>query len=66
MLKKLSLATKMIGGVVIVAVQEEFVERIESWRHSGFDAFDGEEVPDVAASVQVGLFVVRSPASITR
>jgi hypothetical protein len=43
-LKKMLLATKLIGGFVIVAVLEEFVERIKSWCHSGFDGFDGEEI----------------------
>jgi hypothetical protein len=35
------LATKRIGGFVIVAVLEEFVESIKSWRHSGFDGLAG-------------------------
>ena len=57
------LATKMIGGFVIVAVLEEFVGRIQSWRHSVFQAFAGEEIPDIAAAVQIGLYMARSPAS---
>jgi hypothetical protein len=57
------LATKMIGGFVIVAVQEEFVGRIKSLRHSVFQAFAGEEIPDIAAAVQIGLYMARSPAS---
>ena len=48
---------------MIVAVLEEFVERIKSWCHSGFV---GEEIPDIAAAVQVGLYMARSPASTTR
>lgn len=56
-------ATKMVGGLVIVAVLEEFVERIESWRRSGSDDFSGEEVPDIAPAVQVGLYMAGSPAS---
>ena len=65
-MKKMMLATKMIGGFVIVAVLEEFVERIKSWCHSDFDGFAGEEIPDIAAAVQVGLYMARSPASTTR
>ena len=65
-MKKMILATKLIGGFVIVAVLEEFVERIKSWCHSGFDGFAGEEIPDIAAAVQVGLYMARSPASTTR
>lgn len=62
-MKKMMLATKMIGGLVILAVLEEFVERIESWSCSGSDDFSGEEVPDISAAFQVGLYVARSPAS---
>ena len=65
-MKKMMLATKLIGGFVIVAVLEEFVERIKSWCHSGFDGFAGEEIPDIAAAVQIGLYMARSPASTTR
>jgi hypothetical protein len=57
------LATKLIGGFVIVAVLEEFVERIKSWCHPGFV---GEEIPYIAAAVHVGLYMARSPASTTR
>jgi hypothetical protein len=39
---------------VILAILEEFVERIESWCRSGSDDFSGEEVPDISAAVQVG------------
>lgn len=59
------LVTKRIGGVVIVAVLEEFVGRIKSWRHSVFHAFADEEIPDIAAAVPVGLYMARSPASTT-
>ena len=65
-MKKTMLATKMIGGFVIVAVLEEFVGSIKSWRPSVFHAFAGEEIPDIAAAVQVGLYMARSPASTTR
>lgn len=62
-MKKRMLATKMIGGFVVVAVLEEFVGSVKSWRHSVFHAFAGEEIPDNAAAVQIGLYMARSPAS---
>jgi hypothetical protein len=47
-------------------ISEEFVGKIKSWRHSGFHAFAGEEIPDIDTAVQVGLYMVRGPAATTR
>ena len=47
-------------------ISEEFVGKMRSWRHSGFHAFAGEEIPDLSTAVQIGLYMVRGPAATTR
>ena len=47
-------------------ISEEFVGKIKSWRHSGFHAFAGEEIPDIDTAVRVGPYMVRGPAATTR
>lgn len=47
-------------------IPPELVERMRSWRHSGFHAFAGEEIPEVDDAVRVGLYMVRGPAATSR
>ncbi len=44
----------------------ELVERMKGWRHSGFHAFAGEEIPDIPDALRVGLYMVRGPAATSR
>ena len=37
-------------------ISPELVERMKDWRHSGFHAFAGEEIPDVEDALRVGLY----------
>lgn len=34
------------------------------WRHSGFHAYAGEEIPDIEDALRVGLYMVRGPVRI--
>ncbi len=47
-------------------VSPELVDRMRSWRHSGFHAFAGDEIPAVDDAVRVGLYMVRGPAATSR
>jgi hypothetical protein len=47
-------------------VSSELVERMRTWRHSGFHAFAGEEIPDISDALRVGLYMVRGPAATSR
>jgi len=39
---------------------------MKTWRHSGFHAFAGDEIPDIDEAVRVGLYMVRGPAATSR
>jgi hypothetical protein len=41
-------------------------ERMREWRHSGFHAYAGEEIPDIEDALRVGLYMVRGPAATSR
>ena len=47
-------------------ISPELVERMKDWRHSGFHAFAGEEIPDIEDALRVGLYMVRGPAATSR
>ena len=47
-------------------ISPELVERMKDWRHSGFHAFAGEEIPDIPDALRVGLYMVRGPAATRR
>jgi hypothetical protein len=47
-------------------ISSELVERMRTWRHSGFHAFAGEEIPDISDALRVGLYMVRGPAATSR
>jgi hypothetical protein len=47
-------------------ISPELVERMRTWRHSGFHAFAGEEIPDIPDALRVGLYMVRGPAATSR
>ncbi len=47
-------------------VSDELIDRMKSWRHSGFHAFAGDEIPDVENIIRVGLYMVRGPAASSR
>jgi hypothetical protein len=44
-------------------ISSELVERMKDWRHSGFHAYAGEEIPDIGDALRVGLYMVRRPDS---
>ena len=44
-------------------VSAELIDRMKSWRHSGFHAFAGDEIPDIDDAVRVGIYMVRGPAA---
>ena len=39
---------------------------MREWRHSGFHAYAGEEIPDIEDALRVGLYMVRGPAATNR
>ncbi len=47
-------------------ISSELVERMREWRHSGFHAYAGEEIPDIEDALRVGLYMVRGPAATSR
>jgi len=47
-------------------ISPELVERMRTWRHSGFHAYAGEEIPDIEDALRVGLYMVRGPAATSR
>jgi hypothetical protein len=47
-------------------ISPELVERMREWRHSGFHAYAGEEIPDIEDALRVGLYMVRGPAATSR
>ena len=47
-------------------ISSELVERMREWRHSGFHAYAGEEIPDISDALRVGLYMVRGPAATSR
>jgi len=47
-------------------VSDELVDRMKSWRHSGFHAFAGDDIPDVDNGVRVGLYMVLGPVATSR
>ena len=47
-------------------ISPELVERMKDWRHSGFHAYAGEEIPDIEDALRVGLYMVRGPAATSR
>ncbi|MDH3238382.1 MAG: transposase zinc-binding domain-containing protein, partial [Deltaproteobacteria bacterium] len=47
-------------------ISQELVERMREWRHSGFHAYAGEEIPDIEDALRVGLYMVRGPAATSR
>jgi hypothetical protein len=47
-------------------ISSELVERMKGWRHSGFHAFAGGEIPDISDALRVGLYMVRGPAATSR
>jgi len=47
-------------------ISAELVERMREWRHSGFHAYAGEEIPEIDDALRVGLYMVRGPAATSR
>jgi len=47
-------------------ISQELVERMREWRHSGFHAYAGKEIPDIEDTLRVGLYMVRGPAATSR
>jgi hypothetical protein len=47
-------------------ISPKLVERMKTWRHSGFHAYAGEEIPDIEDALRVGLYMVRGPAATSR
>jgi hypothetical protein len=47
-------------------ISSELVEQMKTWRHSGFHAYAGEEIPDIPDALRVGLYMVRGPAATSR
>ncbi|MDA8180294.1 MAG: transposase [Deltaproteobacteria bacterium] len=47
-------------------ISPDLVERMKDWRHSGFHAYTGEEIPDIPDALRVGLYMVRGPAATSR
>jgi hypothetical protein len=47
-------------------ISPELVERMKTWRHSGFHAYAGEEISDIEDALRVGLYMVRGPAGTSR
>jgi hypothetical protein len=47
-------------------ISPELVERMKTWRHSGFHAYAGEEIPDIEDALRIGLYLVRGPAATSR
>jgi hypothetical protein len=47
-------------------ISQELVERMREWRHSGFHAYTGEEIPATEDALRVGLYMVRGPAATSR
>jgi len=47
-------------------ISPELVERMKTWRHSGFHTYAGEEIPDIEDALRVGLYMVRGPAATSR
>ena len=43
-------------------ISTELVERMREWRHSGFHAYAGEEIPDIEDALRVGLYMAYSNA----
>lgn len=43
-------------------ISPELVERMTKWRHSGFHAFAGEEIPDIEDALRLGLYMVWGPS----
>jgi len=47
-------------------ISKELAERMRGWRHSGFHAYAGEEIPDISDALRVGFYMVRGPAATSR
>ena len=47
-------------------INRELVEKIRSWKHTGFDAWIGAPIMDMKEIVQIGMYTVRSPADSVR
>jgi hypothetical protein len=47
-------------------ISPELVERMKTWRHSGFHTYAREEIPDIEDALRVGLYMVRGPAATSR
>ena len=47
-------------------ISHELVDKIRSWKHTGFDAWIGPPISDMKEIVQIGMYTVRSPASSGR
>ncbi len=43
-------------------ISHEIVDKIRSWKHTGFDARIGPPIPDIKDIVQIGMYTVRAPA----
>jgi hypothetical protein len=42
-------------------ISPELVDRMRTWRHSGFHVFAGDEISDIDDAIRVGLYMVRGP-----
>ncbi|MBI2840149.1 MAG: hypothetical protein HYX75_17675 [Acidobacteria bacterium] len=47
-------------------IAQELVEKIRSWKHTGFDFFARPPVSDMDQIVQIGLYAARAPAASGR
>ena len=47
-------------------ISSELVKRMKTWRHSGFRAFAGEEIPEISDALRVGLYIVQGAAATSR
>lgn len=47
-------------------ISQELVDKIRSWKHTGFDTWIGPPISDVTQIVEIGMYTVRSPAASGR